>query len=49
MKACILICIKPYLTLYIEYSYSVTTLNDRASFKILVDPQWTKPSSALYP
>lgn len=33
MKACILVCIKPYLSLGI--AYSVNMLNDLASFKIL--------------
>lgn len=39
MKACILIGIKPYLTLDIEYSDFVNMLNDLASLEILVDPQ----------
>lgn len=41
MKSCILIGIKPYLTLDIEYLDFVNMLNDLASFKILVDPQTT--------
>lgn len=41
--------VKPYLTPDTEYSYSGNVLNVLASYKILVEPQQTKPSSAGYP
>lgn len=49
MEVPILTSIKPHLTPDTEYSYSGNMLKVLASFKILVDPQETKPSSALYP
>lgn len=49
VEVSILTSIKPHLTPDTEYSYSGNMLNVLASFKILVDPQETKPSSALYP